>query len=47
MSVTDELEKLQQLRDSGAIDDAEYAAAKGKVLNESPAGYSETPIMAG
>ncbi|MDB5342492.1 MAG: hypothetical protein JWP89_869 [Schlesneria sp.] len=47
MSVTEELEKLQQLRDSGAIDDAEYAAAKAKVLNESPSGYSAPPVMAG
>jgi uncharacterized Tic20 family protein len=47
MSVSDELEKLQQLRDSGAIDDAEYAAAKAKVLNESPAGYGESPTIAG
>ena len=33
MSVADELQKLQQLRDSGAIDDAEFAAAKAKILN--------------
>ena len=37
MSVADELQKLQQLRDSGAIDDAEFAAAKARVLNP-PAG---------
>ena len=32
MSLTDELLKLQQLRDSGAIDDEEFAAAKAKLL---------------
>ena len=37
MSVADELQKLQQLRDSGAIDDDEFAAAKARVLNP-PAG---------
>ena len=44
MSVTDELQKLQQLRDSGAIDDAEYAAAKAKILNES-LDSSARPVM--
>lgn len=33
MSVADELQKLQELRDSGAIDDEEFAAAKARVLN--------------
>lgn len=47
MSVTDELEKLQQLRDSGAIDDAEFAAAKARILNESPGSYPLQPTLAG
>jgi uncharacterized Tic20 family protein len=33
MSIADELQKLQQLRQSGAIDDYEFALAKAKVLN--------------
>lgn len=33
MSMTDELQRLQQLRDTGAITEEEYAAAKAKVLN--------------
>lgn len=33
MSVSDEIERLQHLRDTGAIDDAEFAAAKARVLN--------------
>lgn len=33
MSVADELQKLQELRDSGTIDDDEFATAKTRVLN--------------
>lgn len=40
MSVADELQKLQQLRDSGAIDDDEFAAAKARVLNPSAGNQS-------
>jgi len=36
MSVADELQKLEQLRQSGAIDDAEFAAAKARILSGSP-----------
>jgi len=36
MSIADELEKLHQLRQSGAIDDYEFGQAKTKVLNGSP-----------
>jgi uncharacterized Tic20 family protein len=32
MSIADELQKLQQLHQSGAINDAEFAAAKAEVL---------------
>ena len=32
MSVTDELERLQALRERGAISDAEYAQAKARAL---------------
>jgi len=35
MSIADELEKLQQLRQSGAIDEYEFAQAKARVLNGS------------
>jgi uncharacterized Tic20 family protein len=33
MSVADELEKVEQLRQSGAISDEEYAAAKARILH--------------
>jgi uncharacterized Tic20 family protein len=36
MSISDELEKLSQLRQSGAIDEFEFAQAKTKLLNGSP-----------
>ncbi len=36
MSIADELQKLQQLRQSGAISDDEFAAAKAKLLSGSP-----------
>jgi uncharacterized Tic20 family protein len=36
MGIADELEKLHQLRQSGAIDDYEFAQAKTKLLNGSP-----------
>jgi uncharacterized Tic20 family protein len=35
MSIADELEKLHQLRQAGAIDDYEFAQAKTKILNGS------------
>jgi uncharacterized Tic20 family protein len=35
MSLTDELQKLQQLYQSGAINDDEYALAKARLLRES------------
>jgi len=35
MSIADELQKLQQLNQSGAIDDDEFALAKAKVLSAS------------
>jgi uncharacterized protein len=36
MSLVEELQKLQQLHDSGAIDATEFAAAKGRLLNAPP-----------
>jgi uncharacterized Tic20 family protein len=36
MSIADELEKLHRLRQSGALDDYEFAQAKTKLLNGSP-----------
>lgn len=38
MGVAEELQKLQQLRDSGAINDDEFAAAKARVLDGSTGG---------
>jgi len=35
MNIADELEKLQQLRESGTINDDEFVQAKAKLLNES------------
>jgi uncharacterized Tic20 family protein len=44
MSIADELEKLHQLRQSGAIDDYEFGQAKTKLLNGAPdAKPGETP----
>ena len=36
MDLADELRKLQQLHDTGAIDDAEFSAAKNRLLSETP-----------
>jgi len=41
MNVADELQKLQQLHQSGAINDGEFDRAKAKLLNE------ETPVSGG
>ena len=38
MSVTDELERLQSLRERGALSDAEYAQAKARALGGGAAG---------
>lgn len=35
MPIADELHKLQQLRESGAIDDEEFEVAKARILRES------------
>jgi uncharacterized Tic20 family protein len=40
MNLADELQKLQQLRQSGAISEEEYERAKEKVLDGQPAGGS-------
>jgi hypothetical protein len=37
MDIADELQKLQQLRQSGAIDEDEYDRAKAKILDGQPA----------
>jgi len=42
MSIADELHKLQQLRDSGAIDEVEFATAKERVLNGDASQRPET-----
>ena len=43
MSLADELLKLDQLRQSGALNDDEFALAKAKVLNGSPDGQPAVP----
>ena len=42
MSIADDLQKLQQMHQSGTISDAEFAAAKAKLLSESP---DEQPVL--
>ena len=47
MSIADEIQKLQQLRQSGAINDEEFAAAKARLLGGS-AGVqpsTEEPVL--
>ncbi|HTP40778.1 MAG TPA: PspC domain-containing protein [Steroidobacteraceae bacterium] len=36
MSIGDELEKLRSLHASGALNDAEYASAKARVIGQAP-----------
>jgi phage shock protein PspC (stress-responsive transcriptional regulator) len=42
MSLTDELERLQALRDRGALSEAEYQHAKERVLGDAAAAYNTT-----
>ena len=42
MNITDELQKLQAMRDSGALTDAEFAEAKAQVLKGAPNASSGT-----
>lgn len=45
MSLTDELQKLHQLREAGAITEAEFIAAKTRLIHEpSPGGYAPPPL---
>jgi uncharacterized protein len=44
MNIADELQKLQELRFSGAISEDEFAKAKAKLLNAPPPGASSDPI---
>ena len=46
MSIADQLQKLQQLRETGAIDDQEFAAAKAKLLRDDGNDYAEGPLDA-
>jgi uncharacterized Tic20 family protein len=41
MNIASELEKLQQLRQSGAIDEYEFGLAKAKLLSGAPDGQTE------
>ena len=42
MSLTDELERLQTLRDRGALTESEYQRAKERVLGDATAAYNAT-----
>ena len=44
MSIADELQKLQQLHQSGVINDAEFAAAKARLLGGQAAEPPVTPV---
>ena len=45
MNVADEIQKLQQLRQTGAITEEEFAVAKARLINGPPAAapYAEAP----
>jgi len=43
MSVLDELEKLERLRQSGALSEEEFARAKAKLLDSAPASSAVPP----
>ncbi|HLQ13923.1 MAG TPA: PspC domain-containing protein [Steroidobacteraceae bacterium] len=43
MTVSEELERLQALRERGALTEAEYAQAKARVLGGAPAGSMGAP----
>lgn len=45
MSMTEELQKLKQLHESGALSDEQYAAAKARLLNSTPGG-GDAPVVA-
>ena len=46
MNIADELQKLQTLRDSGALTDEEFAEAKAQVLKGAPDASGSTPNLA-
>jgi phage shock protein C len=47
MTVSEELERLQALRERGALSEAEYAQAKARVLGGAPAGAEGAAGAAG
>jgi phage shock protein PspC (stress-responsive transcriptional regulator) len=47
MSLTDELERLQALRERGALSEAEYERAKARVLGDAAAAYNATAAGSG
>src|SRR5579875_3344094 len=47
MSLTDELERLQALRERGALTEAEYERAKARVLGDAAAAYNATAAGSG
>jgi phage shock protein C len=47
VNIADELQKLEALRSSGAINDEEYAQAKALVLNGAPPGRELRPTPPG
>jgi phage shock protein C len=47
MTVSEELERLQALRERGALTEAEYAQAKARVLGGAPSGSASSASSAG
>jgi phage shock protein C len=47
MGIPEELERLQALRNSGALSETEYAQAKARILGEAAAGTGATGSNAG
>ncbi|HEX4051373.1 MAG TPA: PspC domain-containing protein [Steroidobacteraceae bacterium] len=47
MSLTEELERLQALRERGALSEAEYERAKERVLGDAAAAYNATAAGGG
>jgi phage shock protein C len=46
MNLADEIKRLHELHQSGALTDAEFAQAKAKLLNDSPSSYTQNLVDA-
>jgi hypothetical protein len=44
MNITDELERLGQLHQDGMLNDAEFALAKSRLLNDDPPGGADRSL---